>query len=179
MNSKIKLIKLGRKKSVRKSLKKNLVGSLLVYEHMKTTKAKAKAVVKEFDHVINMAKSKDQDLAKRKLKELLFDDNAINKLFDVYKKRFADQTSGYVKMYNIGLRKGDKAPLVQLFVKGYEYKDIGKKTRKSVKKQETPEKEETTGKTPALIDQKNKKDQARSQIGAKSVQGKIKSRSGI
>lgn len=141
MNSKRNIHKLGRKKSHRESLKKNLLTSLVLYEHVTTTKARAKAILPIFDRLIADAKSQDYP-AQRKLTQTLFDENAIRKVNEVLVDRFKDETSGFVQMFKLGRRKGDNAEMVKLMVKGYEYKDIGKKQapKKKEKKAEADNK---------------------------------------
>lgn len=140
MNTKTNIAKLGRKKSHRESLKKNLLTSLVLYEHLKTTQSKGKALVPLFDDLIKQSK-KEKHLAERNVGKALFDQNAVMKVLEVFAERFKDQNSGFIKMFKLGKRKGDNADMVQLFVKGYAYKDIGTEVKKA-KKSEKLQKEE-------------------------------------
>ena len=128
MNSKSNLNKLGVKKSHRVALKKNLLSDLIIYEHIKTTKAKAKAVAPIFDKVVRLSKL---DLPKRELERKLImlvgNKNAVSKLIEVFSKRFEKDNTGLVKLFMLQPRKGDGAERIEMIVKGYSYKDIGKK----------------------------------------------------
>jgi large subunit ribosomal protein L17 len=174
MNSKKNIYKLGRKKPHREAMKKNLLTSLVLYEHVQTTKAKAKSILPLFDKLIKTA-NKTEALATRGLRQMLFDENAIKKVNEVYKERFKGQSSGLVKYFRLPRRKGDNAELFQLFVKGYAYKDIGKLTKKA----KTSNEEAKQVKTDAKVEfNKNVAPQG-SQVKGAGMQGKAKSRSGI
>ncbi|MBW7953610.1 MAG: L17 family ribosomal protein [Candidatus Dojkabacteria bacterium] len=176
MNSKISTKKLGVKKSHRKALKANLLTSLVLYEHITTTRAKAKAVLPMFDKLIKQAK-KGGYLASRSLEQSLNDANAVRKVQDVYLERFKKDNNGLVHVFKLGNRKGDNAPMVKLMVKGYEYKEIGtKKDKKADKKEEKQDTVEVKQSRP--IDAK-KDLTAKSQTSSASALGKAKSRSGI
>ncbi|KXK26206.1 MAG: 50S ribosomal protein L17 [candidate division WS6 bacterium OLB20] len=85
-----------------------------------------------FDRLITDAKSQDH-LSKRKLEQVLFDENAIRKVNEVLVDRFKDETSGFVRLFKLGRRKGDNAEMVKMMVKGYQYKEIGKKDSSAAK----------------------------------------------
>lgn len=176
MNSKSNLSKLSRAKSHRKSLMRNMVTSLVLYEHMKTTKAKSKLVLQNFDRIINTAKQEDKRKAKKDLQQFFYDDNAVAKAMDILAKRFDKEDSGYVHVYKLGRRKGDNAEMVKLLVKGYEYKEIGKGNKKQAKANEIKEERKQEVEQPTVsLKQDNK---AKSQVKDASPT-RVKSRSGI
>ena len=175
MNSKTGITKVGRKKSHRDSLQRNLLSDLIVYEYLKTSKAKARLVVGEFDKLIKVTRSKIAEREKsRKLFVKLHNENAVAKLLAIYQKRFADETSGFVHVYKLGIRKGDSTEMVKLMVKGYVYKDIGKKVAEKPVKKETQESKQTES-------QKfnTKESIGKSQLAGKAAASKVKTRSGI
>lgn len=99
---------LSRKNAPRKSLLRNLATSLVLYEKITTTTAKAKEVKPLVEHLINQAKSNDLN-ARRRLLSVFFDENATKKVLEVLVPRYKDQKSGFVKIYKLGARLGDGA----------------------------------------------------------------------
>ena len=98
--------KLGRKSNNRKSLIKNLVTSLIIYEHVETTLPKAKELKSHFDKFISDAK-KDNLSNKRKAKSYLSHNNAYIKLYEEIIPRYKDIDSGFTSIYIMGTRVGD------------------------------------------------------------------------
>jgi len=104
---------LSRKKDYRRSLFRNLATSLILYEEIKTSEAKAKAVKPFVEHLLQVAK-KNNLIAKRRLMANLFDENAVKKVFEVYVPRYKNVKSGYIKLYRLGPRLGDSSEMVML-----------------------------------------------------------------
>lgn len=100
---------LSRIKSNRESLIRNLVTSLILYESIETSLAKAKEVKIFCDHMIPRAKSADL-IAIKYLNTILFDKNAVKKVMKELLPRFANRQSGFVRIYKTGNRLGDNAP---------------------------------------------------------------------
>jgi large subunit ribosomal protein L17 len=107
--------KLGRKKEHRERTLRNLATSLVLYEKINTTQAKAKAVIPMVERLITHARANDVN-ARRYAKALLFDTNAVTKLFEDITSRVGTRTSGFVRLTKIGTRPGDGAPMAQLEV---------------------------------------------------------------
>lgn len=114
MRHRIKKVKLGRDKDHRKALLRNLATSIIIYEKIKTTKAKAKAVAPVVEKLINTAKKENETNAIRKINRIVLDKNASKKLIKELKKKYQDRKSGYTRIINIGFRSGDAAPVVQI-----------------------------------------------------------------
>jgi large subunit ribosomal protein L17 len=179
MNNKNKISKLGRKTAHRNAMIRNQITSLILFEHMTTTKAKAKALLTNFDRVINIAKNSNKFEVERKLNSILFDSNAVKKTMTVLNSRYAELNSGFVKLYQLGKRKGDNADMVKLMLQGYEYKDLGKEVKSSTKKKSIEEKVVKVEKqTKNVIDNKSSAKMS-SQVSSSKGQMKSKSRSGI
>ncbi len=106
--------KLSRKTGPRLALYKNLTVSVLRYERIKTTEAKAKEVRGRVEHMITLAKR--GDLAARRAVISAFPNEplVISKLFDELAPKYADRTSGYTRIIRLGQRLGDAAEIVQL-----------------------------------------------------------------
>lgn len=99
---------LSRKTAYRKSTFRNLATSLILFERITTTTAKAKELKPIVEHLINSARPGDLT-GRRKLLAYLFDENAVNKTIDVLMPRFAETPTGFIKTYKVGIRKGDGA----------------------------------------------------------------------
>ena len=106
--------KLGRKLGPRKALYKNLVVSVLRYEQVKTTEAKAKEVRGQVERVITLAKEGSLASRRRIESQLPEEPLVIDKLMREIAPKYADRTSGYTRIVRIGQRAGDAAPIVQL-----------------------------------------------------------------
>lgn len=95
-------------------LKRNLVTSLLLYESVRTTRARAKAVQPVIDRLITIAKKRPPYLAIRSINRVITDRNASRKIMEVFKDRYAGRSSGLTRMTPVGVRKGDGALLVDI-----------------------------------------------------------------
>ena len=106
--------KLSRKQGPRLALYKNLTVSVLRYERVQTTEAKAKEIRGRVERMIAIAKQ--NDLAARRAIVAAFPNEplVVNKLFDEIAPKYADRTSGFTRIVKIGPRRGDAAPMVQI-----------------------------------------------------------------
>ncbi|MDX9779126.1 MAG: 50S ribosomal protein L17 [Patescibacteria group bacterium] len=104
---------LDREKGPRELMLRNLASSILIYEKVKTTKAKAQAVRPLVERMISASKAGDLN-ARRGLIKVLLQKNAIKKAMEVLGKRYYDRPGGYTRMVKIGVRKGDGAEMVQI-----------------------------------------------------------------
>ncbi len=104
---------LDRKKEPREAMLKNLASSILIYEKVKTTQAKAKAVKSLVEKLISAAKIGDLT-ARRKLIRALPQPMAIKKAMEVLGARYKDRKGGYTRIVKIGRRQGDGAEIVQI-----------------------------------------------------------------
>jgi len=106
---------LSRNSSHRKATLQALTVSLLRYETIKTTLAKAKELRRVAEPLIT--KSKIDSVANRRLAfDRLRDKEVVGKLFTELGPHFKERPGGYVRILKYGFRAGDKAPmaLVQL-----------------------------------------------------------------
>lgn len=104
---------LSRKYANRKSLVRNLATSLVLYEQITTTVAKAKITKEIVEKIISQAKNESL-ASRRKLLSILFDENATKKVIEVIIPRYKNLKSGYIKSYKLGNRLGDGAELMML-----------------------------------------------------------------
>ena len=92
---------------------RNLTLSVLRYERVKTTEAKAKEVRRFVDRMINLGK--DGSLgARRSALAWLPEPVIVEKVFSDLAVRWPDRGSGYVRITHLGRRVGDSAPQMLL-----------------------------------------------------------------
>ncbi len=106
-------VTLDRKTAGRRSLLANLAESLIVYEKITTTKAKAKATRSVAEKYITTAK-KNTLAARRMLISKLYTPESVKKLMEVLGPRYKDRNGGYTRVTVIKNRKGDGAEEVVL-----------------------------------------------------------------
>ena len=105
--------KLGRKTAHRDRTLRNLATSLVLYEKVRTTEAKAKAALPMIERLLSTARHNTLS-ARRDAKALLFDQNAVQKLFEDFPQRWGTRTSGYVRLTKLAPRPGDGSAMAQL-----------------------------------------------------------------
>ena len=106
--------KLSRKQGPRLSLFKNLTVSVIRYERVKTTEAKAKEVQGQVERMITLAKRGDLSARRAVVSQFPNEPLVVTKLFDEIAPKYADRTSGYTRIVKIGQRSGDAAEVVQI-----------------------------------------------------------------
>jgi large subunit ribosomal protein L17 len=105
--------KFGRRTGHRRGMLRNLTLSVLRYERVKTTEAKAKEVRLFVDRMINLGK--DGSLAaRRRALAWLPEPVIVEKVFADLAGRWPDRGSGYVRITHLGRRVGDSAPQMLL-----------------------------------------------------------------
>src|SRR4030043_827711 len=102
--------KLSRHTQHRKLMFRNMLVSLLQYERIKTTLAKGKELRSWADKIITLGK-KNNLHARRQAFALLRSEDIVKKLFGEIAPRFKDRQGGYTRVYRMGWRQGDAAPL--------------------------------------------------------------------
>lgn len=104
---------LGRNTGQRRSLFRSLVTDVLRHERITTTEAKAKAVRTDVEKIIAFAKRGDLH-ARRMVLRTVQDKKVVEKLFDTLGPRYKERNGGFTRMYKLGPRRGDNAPMVIL-----------------------------------------------------------------
>lgn len=130
-----KRYQLNRITSWRKATILSLARSVLIYQSIKTTRTRAKAVRPLLEKLIGLAR-KDTLTAKRRAYQILGDHKLVSLLFSDIGKRFANRDSGYIRIIGFGPRRGDNADLVIL-----ELVEIKKKEKRHPKKDKEAESE--------------------------------------
>lgn len=112
--------KLGRSKSARIALRRNLMTQLFTHERIRTTRAKAASIRGEAERLITIARNSadgtdaEQVHARRLVASRLGNNKIIKQLFDEIAPRFANRPGGYTRMIKLGPRPGDSAEMVLL-----------------------------------------------------------------
>jgi large subunit ribosomal protein L17 len=102
--------KLSRHTQHRNLMFRNMLVSLLQHERIQTTLAKGKELRRWADKIISLGK-KGTLHARRRAFDLLRDREAVKKIFEEIVPRLKDREGGYTRIYKMGWRQGDGAPL--------------------------------------------------------------------
>lgn len=106
-------VTLDRSNDARKALMRGLVTSIILYENVNTTLAKAKAVRPIVEKLITTGKKKDLQ-TRRQLMKTLTVESAVNKVLEELGPRYAERPGGYTRIIKLGNRKGDGAEIAQI-----------------------------------------------------------------
>lgn len=108
-----KKVTLDRKKAPRTALLKNLAASVILYEKVKTTEAKARAIRPLVEKMITIGKSPTL-ASRRKLLSFFPTENPVKKIMEDLSQRYAERKGGYTRIVKLGARQGDGAKVVQI-----------------------------------------------------------------
>jgi large subunit ribosomal protein L17 len=101
---------LGRPADQRKALLRTLSTELIRNGRITTTKAKAKAVRSEVEHMITLAK--DGSLAaRRQALGYIYDKQLVHALFEQAQERYGSRNGGYTRIIRTIRRRGDNAEM--------------------------------------------------------------------
>lgn len=114
MRHRVHKVNIGINKDHQTALMRNLAMAVIIYEKVKTTVTRAKAVQPFVERLINIGKKKDKVHAIREIERLLQHENSSKKILEILKEKYKDKTSGYTRITNLGYRSGDNAPVVQI-----------------------------------------------------------------
>ena len=106
--------KLSREHSHRVSMLGNLAVSIIRYERVKTTEAKAKEVRGLIDGMITLAKRGDLHARRQLVSKMPHEPLIVEKLMGEIATKYADRPSGFTRIVKIGQRSGDAASMVQI-----------------------------------------------------------------
>lgn len=104
---------LGREKAPRKAMLRNLATSFIIYEKIKTTKAKAKILRPMIERIITLGKEDTLSHRRQVLKNLYLK-GAVKKVFEVLGPRFKARNGGYTRIVKLAPRKNDNAEMAVL-----------------------------------------------------------------
>jgi len=104
---------LDRKRGPRLALMRNLATSLVLYERMNTTLAKAKALRPVVEKLLTVGRSQTLT-SRRQLARVLTTESAVNKVLQELGPRYAKRPGGYTRIIKLGTRQGDGAEIAQI-----------------------------------------------------------------
>lgn len=113
MRHRVKKAILSRTKGPREALLRNLATSVILYEKVTTTKAKAKFVRPLVEKAITVGRSASLN-ARRQLHAMLMVDNAVKKIVSEIGPKYKDRAGGYTRITPLGRREGDAAEMVRI-----------------------------------------------------------------
>jgi large subunit ribosomal protein L17 len=146
MRKKIFGRQLKRDKNERKALFKSLLSSLILYESIQTTEAKAKSIKSSADKLIT--KAKKGGLHSFRLVSPDISSQAVKKLLNIIAPRFASRQGGYTRIIRTGKRLKDNAQEVII-----QWTEMAKMQQKQVAVVNPPQMQEE----PKDIDKKSEK----------------------
>lgn len=147
--------KLSRHTRHRELMFRNMLVSLLQYERIKTTLAKGKELRRWADRIISLGK-KGTLHARRQAFALLRDEGIVKKLFDEIVPKLKDREGGYTRVFKLGWRQGDGAPLSLVELVTFSHPEEKKSTMKKAK--EVLEKVKPKRKEKEKVKEKEKKE---------------------
>ena len=110
MRHRCKVPQLGLPADQRKALLRSLATQIIRHGQITTTKTRAKAVRKEVEIMITLAK--DGSLAaRRRALAYLYDKKLVSDLFNEVKERYGDREGGYTRIVRTKRRRGDNAEM--------------------------------------------------------------------
>ncbi|MEP4890659.1 MAG: 50S ribosomal protein L17 [Aliiglaciecola sp.] len=101
---------LNRNSSHRQAMFKNMAGSLVKHEVIKTTLPKAKELRRVIEPLITLAKQ-DSVANRRLAMARTGDKEVVGKLFSELGPRYEARPGGYLRILKCGFRAGDNAPM--------------------------------------------------------------------
>lgn len=113
---------LNRNYDERRALRRSLLKALFTHERIKTTEAKADFIRAEAEKLVTIAKrglahtDPQRAIHARRIVASHIDNDRtlVGKIFDKIAPRYESRPGGYTRIYKLGPRKGDNAPMVLL-----------------------------------------------------------------
>lgn len=110
---------LNRNSAHRQAMYRNMAGSLIAHEVIKTTLPKAKELRRVVEPLITLAK--EDSVANRRLAfSRTRDKEVVGKLFSELGPRYQARPGGYTRILKCGYRAGDAAPMAYIELVGRE-----------------------------------------------------------
>jgi large subunit ribosomal protein L17 len=92
---------------------RNLVRSLLLYDRIETTEARAREIRRDVDRLITLGKRGDLH-ARRQAIARVPDPDVIERLFGDLAEQYAERPGGFTRLHRLGHRLGDGAAEVRV-----------------------------------------------------------------
>ncbi|MCG9912502.1 MAG: 50S ribosomal protein L17 [Flavobacteriales bacterium] len=131
---------LGRTAPHRRALLSNMATSLITHKRITTTVAKAKALRKYVEPLLNKSKT-DSTHSRRVVFSYLQNKDAVTELFREISGKIAERNGGYTRIIKLGARPGDNAEMAiielvdynTVLTKGTKAAPAKKRTRRGAK----------------------------------------------
>lgn len=136
---------LSRTASHRDAMLANMAISLIMHKRINTTVAKAKALRKYVEPLINRSKQ-DTTASRRLVFSYLQNKYAVTELFQVISENVADRPGGYTRIIKTGFRQGDAA--ATCFIELVDFDENMAKTQKKAKRTRRSRKSAVASETP-------------------------------
>jgi large subunit ribosomal protein L17 len=159
MRHKVERRKLGRSSAHREAMLRNMVTSLLEYERIETTVAKAKEVRRLADRMITLGKRGGLHSMREAMK-VIRKKSVATKVFSELSIHFAERPGGYTRILRLGQRAGDNADMAII--------ELTAKTKKAEAAPAKPKKEKSAIQTAREAVSKTKKAAPKKAAPAKS-----------
>jgi large subunit ribosomal protein L17 len=104
---------LDRTRAPRRAMLQQLAASVILYEKVRTTRARAKVVRSLVERSIT-ASTHPSVVTRRRLMASLASELSVKKLLEVLGPRYTGHRGGYTRITNIGSRSNDAASMVQI-----------------------------------------------------------------
>ncbi len=114
MSQRPKASTFGRIKKRRESLLRNLVLSVILYEKISTTLAKAKAALPIVERLTHRAKKNDLATKRYLMSRLYNNELLVKKLIKEIAPRYLKKTGGYLRVIKLKSRPGDNSPMARI-----------------------------------------------------------------
>ena len=137
---------LGRTAAHRNAMLANMAISLIMHKRINTTLAKAKALRKYVEPLINRSKQ-DTTANRRLVFSYLQNKYAVTELFQVISEKVADRPGGYTRIIKTGFRQGDAA--TTCFIELVDFDENMAKTQKKAKRTRRSGKKNAAADVPA------------------------------
>jgi large subunit ribosomal protein L17 len=141
--------------------------SLIDFERIETTLAKAKQLRRLADRLVTLGKEGTLQ-ARRRALAIVRKKSSVSKLFTTLADRFRDRNGGYTRILKLGFRLGDGAPMSIIEYLGYA-------PAKKVEGSEKKKKASAPEKAPEAKEKKEKKPKAEKAPKAKEAKKEKKS----
>ncbi len=122
---------LSRTASHRDAMLANMAISLIMHKRINTTVAKAKALRKYVEPLINRSKQ-DTTASRRLVFSYLQNKYAVTELFQIISEKVANRPGGYTRIIKTGFRQGDNAAIC--FIELVDFDENMAKTQKKAKR---------------------------------------------
>jgi large subunit ribosomal protein L17 len=161
MRHRVRGRKLGRKKSHKEQMLRNMVVSLFRHESIRTTEAKAKEARRLAEKLLTWGKR--GDLHSRRLAlRYLASAEMVKKVFDEIAPRFEGRDGGYTRIVKLEARRGDAAEVVLLELteksKELEEEKAARKAKKEARKEAKRKAEEEAMAMEAAAEEEGEKE---------------------